>query len=99
MGLGLTSIAGGTDGTVILSGRASNYSQVTEYMNALGGASRSEDLKLVFTRVSADGGADFQMSFTINTELEPGAAEQDTAGEPAQEEGAGTAGAETHQEA
>lgn len=62
VGLWLTGISGKTGGTVLVSGKAPAYAQVTEYMSKLSSISRLHDLTLIFTQGS-DKGVDFQISF------------------------------------
>ena len=76
VGLWLTGVSGKTGGTVLVSGKAPAYAQVTEYMSKLSSAVRLHDLVLIFTQ-GTDKGVDFQISF----KTEPSAAPSEKADE------------------
>lgn len=67
VGLWLTGLSGKTGGTVLVSGKAPAYAQVTEYMSKLSSAGRLHDLTLIFTQ-GTDKGVDFQISFKMEGE-------------------------------
>lgn len=65
-GVYLTGISGKTAGTVLVSGKAPTYRDVTDYMTGLGTSGGFDDLMLVYTTQGTDDDeADFQLSFRM----------------------------------
>lgn len=64
-GVYLTGISGKTAGTVLVSGKAPDYPDVTDYMTKLSASGDFGDLMLVFTQGTADDEVDFQLSFRM----------------------------------
>jgi hypothetical protein len=64
-GVYLTGISGKTAGAVLVSGKAPDYPDVTDYMTKLSASGDFDNLMLVYTQGRADEEVDFQLSFRM----------------------------------